>query len=83
MSPTRVPWKRSRPKYATRLLPVYPATAKVSSWAIERMIGTALARLEIAEDALPTAVGRRTGLMGQPLKPWSRYTRPQRLGRTS
>jgi ATP-dependent DNA helicase RecG len=52
-------------EYTTRLLPVYPATAKVSSWAIERAIGTALARLEIAEDALPAAVRETYRLMGQ------------------
>ncbi|HEX3955274.1 MAG TPA: ATP-dependent DNA helicase RecG [Trebonia sp.] len=52
-------------EYTTRLLPVYPATAKVSSWTIERAIGTALARLEIAEDALPAAVRETYRLMGQ------------------
>jgi len=55
-------------EYATRLLPVYPASAKVSSWTIERAIGTILAGLEITSDLLPAEVreahrytGRGTG----------------------
>jgi ATP-dependent DNA helicase RecG len=52
-------------EYATRLLPVYSATAKVSSWIIERAIGAALARLEVAEDPLPAAVRETYRLMGQ------------------
>jgi ATP-dependent DNA helicase RecG len=52
-------------EYATRLLPVYPASAKVSSWTIERVIGATLAALEIAEDPLPAAVRETYRLMGQ------------------
>jgi ATP-dependent DNA helicase RecG len=52
-------------EYAARLLPVYPASAKVSSWVIDRMIGPVLAQAEIAEDPLPAAVRETYGLMGQ------------------
>jgi len=46
-------------EYATRLLPVYPASAKVSSWTIERAIKSVLDRLEVPTDPLPAAVRAR------------------------
>jgi ATP-dependent DNA helicase RecG len=52
-------------EYATRLLPVYPASAKVSSWSIGRVIAMALDRLEVAEDPLPQAVRETYRLVGQ------------------
>jgi ATP-dependent DNA helicase RecG len=45
--------------YATRLLPVYPASAKISSWTIERAIRAVLDGLEASEDPLPAAVRAR------------------------
>jgi ATP-dependent DNA helicase RecG len=42
--------------YATRLLPVYPASAKVSSWTFQRAITAVLGRLEVPQDPLPEVV---------------------------
>jgi len=48
--------------YATKLLPVYPASAKISSWTIERAIKAVLDRLEVHDDPLPAAVRSRHAL---------------------
>jgi len=51
-------------EYAGKLLPVYPASAKVSSWTIARAITAVLARLEVPEDPLPAAIRDKHRLMG-------------------
>jgi len=50
--------------YASELIPVYPASAKISSWLISRAIRKVLDRLETVEDPLPEAVRDRYHLMG-------------------
>jgi ATP-dependent DNA helicase RecG len=52
-------------QYASKLIPVYPASAKISSWAIAKAVTKALAALEIPEDLLPASVRDKYGLMGQ------------------
>ncbi|HEX4834437.1 MAG TPA: ATP-dependent DNA helicase RecG [Trebonia sp.] len=52
-------------EYVSRLVPVYPASAKASSWMIARAIETTLARTEIPDDLLPEALRERHGLIGQ------------------
>jgi ATP-dependent DNA helicase RecG len=42
--------------YASEVIPVYPATQKISSWKISRSIAKVLEELEIDEDPLPGAV---------------------------
>ena len=50
--------------YASELIPVYPASAKISSWMISRSIRKVLDRLDLVEDPLPEAVRDRYHLMG-------------------
>jgi ATP-dependent DNA helicase RecG len=50
--------------YASELIPVYPASAKISSWMISRAIRKVLDRLEAVEDPLPEAVRDSYHLMG-------------------
>jgi ATP-dependent DNA helicase RecG len=52
-------------QYAGQLIPVYPASAKISSWAISRVVRQALAALEIPEDLLPESVRDKYRLLGQ------------------
>jgi ATP-dependent DNA helicase RecG len=52
-------------EFATELIPVYPATAKVSSWVIGRSIKAILDPLDTGEDPLPAEVRERYGLYGQ------------------
>jgi ATP-dependent DNA helicase RecG len=52
-------------EFATELIPVYPATAKVSSWAIGRSIQTVLETLDAGTDPLPAELVERYGLYGQ------------------
>lgn len=42
--------------YASEVIPVYPATAKISSWKTSRSVGKVLEELEIDEDPLPGSV---------------------------
>lgn len=49
-------------EYATQLVPVYPANAKVSTWVISRCVGDVLETLEIEEDPLPAEVRRKYDL---------------------
>jgi ATP-dependent DNA helicase RecG len=48
--------------YATEIIPVYPASAKVSSWAISKAVGIVLDTLDLGEDPLPAALRDRYGL---------------------
>jgi ATP-dependent DNA helicase RecG len=49
-------------EYATQLVPVYPANAKVSTWVISRCVTDVLETLEIEEDPLPAEVRRKYDL---------------------
>jgi ATP-dependent DNA helicase RecG len=40
-------------EYATEIIPIYPASSKISSWAISRSIGMVLDTLDVGEDLLP------------------------------
>jgi ATP-dependent DNA helicase RecG len=52
-------------EFATELTPVYPATAKVSSWMISRSVKTVLATLDTGPDPLPAELIERYGLYGR------------------
>ena len=52
-------------EFAAEVIPVYPATAKVSSWIIAKSIRTVLETLEAGEDPLPAPLRERYGLYGQ------------------
>jgi ATP-dependent DNA helicase RecG len=52
-------------EFATELIPVYPATAKVSSWVIARSVKAILDPLDTGEDPLPAEIRDRYGLYGQ------------------
>ncbi len=49
-------------EYATELIPVYPASAKVSSWQISKAVEVAIDTLDAGEDPLPAEVRERHGL---------------------
>ena len=49
--------------YATQLIPVYPASAKIASWQIARAVQTVLDPLDAGEDPLPPELRERHGLM--------------------
>ncbi len=46
-------------EYATELIPIYPATAKLSSWAISRSIQVILDTLDAGEDPLPEDIRQK------------------------
>jgi ATP-dependent DNA helicase RecG len=50
--------------YAAELIPVYPASAKISSWQIAKAIRTVLDTLDMGEDPLPAALRERHQLIG-------------------
>jgi ATP-dependent DNA helicase RecG len=52
-------------EFATELIPVYPASAKCSSWMIAKSVQTALGTLDVGEDPLPEALRKRYGLYGR------------------
>ncbi|HEY1625634.1 MAG TPA: ATP-dependent DNA helicase RecG [Streptosporangiaceae bacterium] len=52
-------------EFATELIPVYPASAKISSWAIGKAVKTVLDTLDVGEDPLPPELRERHGLMGR------------------
>ena len=52
-------------EHAAEIIPVYPATAQLSSWKIAKAIRTVLDTLDIADDPLPAAVRGRHGLLNQ------------------
>jgi len=52
-------------EYATELIPVYPASAKIASWQIARAVRTVLDTLDAGEDPLPEELRERHGLGGQ------------------
>jgi ATP-dependent DNA helicase RecG len=52
-------------EFTAELIPVYPATAKVSSWVIGKSIKTILDTLDVGPDPLPSQVLERYGLYGR------------------
>jgi ATP-dependent DNA helicase RecG len=52
-------------EFAAEMIPVYPASAKVSSWAIARSVRTVLETLDAGEDPLPAEVRDRYRLAGR------------------
>ncbi len=52
-------------EYATKLISVYPASAKIASWQISRAVRTILDTLDVGEDPLPEELRERYGLVGQ------------------
>ena len=49
-------------EYATEIIPIYPASAKMSSWVISRAIGKILETLEVGDDPLPEDLRAKYGL---------------------
>ncbi len=49
-------------EFASELIPVYPASAKLTSWAISRQVGVVLDGLDAGEDPLPAALRARHDL---------------------
>ncbi len=52
-------------EFASEMLPVYPASAKFSSWAIAKAVRTVLDTLDAGEDPLPAGLRERYGLAGR------------------
>ena len=52
-------------EFAAEMIPVYPASAKFSSWAISRSVKTVLDPLDAGEDPLPAKLRDRYGLAGR------------------
>jgi ATP-dependent DNA helicase RecG len=52
-------------EFAAEMIPVYPASAKVSSWSIAKAIKTVLDTLDAGEDPLPAELRQRHGLVGR------------------
>ena len=49
--------------FAGALVPIYPATGKVSTWVLQRCVGLALDAVELGADPLPDVMRARLGLM--------------------
>jgi len=52
-------------EFASELIPVYPATAKVSSWVIGKSVKAVLDTLDAGPDPLPEQLRERCGLYGR------------------
>src|SRR5579863_487160 len=52
-------------EFAAEMLPVYPASAKFSSWSIAKAVKTVLATLDAGEDPLPAELRERYELVGR------------------
>jgi ATP-dependent DNA helicase RecG len=52
-------------EFAAEMIPVYPASAKASSWVIARSVKTVLEPLDAGEDPIPAEVRERHGLAGR------------------
>ncbi len=52
-------------EFAAEMLPVYPASAKFSSWSIAKAVKTLLGTLDAGEDPLPAELRERYGLVGR------------------
>jgi ATP-dependent DNA helicase RecG len=51
-------------EYAAELIPIYPATSKISSWRIADSVRVALDVLDVPADPLPAALREQHGLCG-------------------
>jgi ATP-dependent DNA helicase RecG len=51
-------------EYATELIPVYSASAKISSWQIARAVRMVIDTLDVGEDPLPSDLREEHGLCG-------------------
>ncbi len=51
-------------EYAAELIPVYPASARISSWQIAKAIRMMLDTLDVGEDPLPHGLREQQGLCG-------------------
>ena len=51
-------------EFASELIPVYRATAQLTSWTIAKSVAIALNVLDVPEDPLPAAIRQRHGLYG-------------------
>jgi ATP-dependent DNA helicase RecG len=52
-------------EFATEMIPVYPASAKIPSWRIAKSVKTVLDTLDVGEDPLPAQVRERYELAGR------------------
>jgi ATP-dependent DNA helicase RecG len=52
-------------EFATEVIPVYPASAKISSWSIAKAVKTVLGTLDTGEDPLPADIRDRYRLMSR------------------
>ncbi|MBV9444923.1 MAG: ATP-dependent DNA helicase RecG [Streptosporangiaceae bacterium] len=52
-------------EFSSQLIPVYPASAKISSWSIAKAVKIALGTLDVGEDPLPAELRERYALMGR------------------
>ena len=52
-------------EFAAEMIPVYPASAKASSWVIARSVRTVLDPLDAGEDPIPAEIRERHGLTGR------------------
>ena len=52
-------------EFAAEMIPVYPASARFSSWLIAKSVKTVLDPLDAGEDPLPAEVREREGLSGR------------------
>ena len=52
-------------EFATEMIPVYPASAKFSSWSIAKSVKVVLESLDAGEDPLPAELREREGLFGR------------------
>ena len=52
-------------EFAAEMLPVYPASAKFSSWSIAKAVKTVLGTLDAGEDPLPAELRERYELVGR------------------
>ena len=75
-------------EFAAEMIPVYPASAKFSSWKIAKSVQVLLDTLDVGEDPLPAALREREGLVGRaeairaihrPLDPDDRKRAKERL----
>ena len=67
-------------EFAAEMIPVYPASAKASSWMIARAVKTVLDPLDAGEDPLPAELRERHGL-ARPGRGDPRYPPAARPGR--
>jgi ATP-dependent DNA helicase RecG len=49
-------------EFATELIPVYPATAKISAWKISKCVDAVLDDVEVGEDPIPARIREEHGL---------------------